>query len=325
MLNDLKFVQGAVAKKDFVPALTYFRIEGGRVYGFNGTLAISTPTDLAITATPKAASFVKAVEKIPDGEEVVLNLTAAGKIGVKAGRFRAFVECHADDQAFPRVEPSGEYAPLAPGILPVLRVLAPLMGVDASRPWALGILLKNQSAYATNNIVLIEHWLPMVFPTPVVIPSDAIKEMIRIGIDPIAVQMDDRSVSFHYPSGAWLRTSIYRAEDWPDLSRILDRPHNAQPIPEGFFDAVTRLDAFAEKSNRLHLRGGIVATSEYDDNGALVELDDFGGIGCHFLSQMAKLAPVATSIDFSLWPSPCLFFGDMLRGAIIGMRVNDAV
>src|SRR3546814_10162364 len=67
--------------------------------------------------------------------------------------------------------------------------------------------------------------------------------------------------TFHYPSGAWLRTSLYSAE-WPDLARVLDRDHNAQPIPEGFFDAVTRLDAFADKSNRLHLRRSEEHTSE---------------------------------------------------------------
>lgn len=324
MLNDLKFVQGAVAKKDFVPALTHFHIGGGRVYGFNGVLAISTPTDLAVEATPKATSFIKAIERLPEGAEVVLNLTETGKLGVKAGRFRANVECHPDSSGIVRVEPAGEYIELAPGILPVLRKLAPFIGVDASRPWAMGILLTGQSAFATNNVVLVQHWLPMAFPMPMTVPGEAIKEMIRIGIDPTAMQVEERSVTFHYPSGAWLRTALFNS-DWPDLSAVLDRENNAKPFPEGFFDAVSRLDAFVEKTGRLHLRGGIVATSAHDGEGALVELDDFGGVGCHFLSQMAKLEKVATSIDFALWPSPCLFFGDMLRGAIVGMRVHDAV
>jgi len=30
MLRELKFVQGAVAKKDLLPAMTHFAIEGGR-------------------------------------------------------------------------------------------------------------------------------------------------------------------------------------------------------------------------------------------------------------------------------------------------------
>lgn len=319
MLNDLKFVQGAVAKKDYVPALTHFHIGEGRIYGFNGVLAISTPTDLAVTATPKAASFVKAVERIPDDTEVVLNLTEAGRLSVKAGKFRAYVECHEDSGGVVKVAPAGELVPLPPGILPVLRVLAPFMGIDASRPWAMGILLTGQSAFATNNVVLVEHWLPLVFPTPLVIPAEAIKEMLRINVDPVSIQLERAAVTFHYPNGAWLRTSLAVGE-WPDLSRVLDRDHNAEPFPEGFFDAVNRLDAFAKDGNRLYLRPGIVATSPHEGDGALVEIDDLDAEGIHFLNMMSKLDGVATSIDFGMWPMPCLFFGDMLRGAIIGMK-----
>lgn len=319
MLNDLKFVQGAVAKKDYVPALTHFHISEGRIYGFNGVLAISTPTDLAVEATPKAVSFVKAVERIPDDEEVVLNLTEAGRLSVKAGRFRAYVECHEDSGGVVKVSPAGELVPLSPGILPVLRVLAPFMGIDASRPWAMGILFTGQSAFATNNIVLVEHWLPMQFPTPMTIPAEAIKEMLRIGIDPTGIQLEARAVTFHYPNGAWLRTSL-ASTDWPDLARVLNQDHEAAPFPDGFFDAINRLDAFAKEGNRLYFRPGIVATSPHDGDGALVELDDFNVEGIHFLNMMAKLDGVATTIDFTLWPSPCLFFGDMVRGAIIGMR-----
>lgn len=322
MLNDLKFVQGAVAKKDYVPALTHFHIGEGRIYGFNGVLAISTPTDLAVRATPKAASFVKAVERLPEDEEVVLNLTASGRLSVRAGNFRAFVECHADDTELVKLSPTGDLVPVTPGILPVLRLLAPFMGIDASRPWAMGILFDGQVACATNNIVLIQHWMPAPFPARVTIPAEAIKEMIRIGSDPVAVQIEERAVTFHYSSGAWLRTALFSSE-WPDLSKVLDRPHDAKPLPEGFFEAVQRLDAFTTKENRLHLRGGTLATSPNDGEGALVELDDFGGTGCHHLSQVAKLDAVATSIDFAQWPSPCLFFGDMLRGAIVGMRTHD--
>lgn len=43
MLKDLKFVQGAVAKKDLLPAMTHFRIENGHVRSFNGQMAISSP------------------------------------------------------------------------------------------------------------------------------------------------------------------------------------------------------------------------------------------------------------------------------------------
>ena len=324
MLNDLKFVQGAVARKDYVPALTHFRIADGRIYGFNGRLGISTPTDLDVLACPKAVPFVKAIERIPDGKEVVLNVTTAGKLSIKAGPFRAYVDCHPNDASVPVVAPAGDRVELGGEILPVLRRLSPFMGIDASRPWAMGILLDGQSAYATNNIVLVEHWMPFYFPARMCIPAEAVKELLRIGEEPMAAQIEANSVTFHFETGAWLKTQLFSTE-WPDLGRVLNRPHNAKPIPDGFFDAVQRLDAFTEKDNRLHLRGGLLATSEHEGEGASYELPGLEGVGCHFLGQMAKLADVALEIDFAMWPSPCLFFGDQLRGAIVGMRINDAV
>lgn len=322
MLNDLKFVAGAIAKKDFVPSLTFFRIKDGHIYGFNGMLAISTPTDLAVMAVPKAMPFIKAIEKLPDGKEIVLNLTAAGRLSVKSGNFRAYIECLDDEAAVPAVEPEGIITLLPGGLLPVLQKIAPFMGVDASRPWSRGVLLRGQSAFATNNIVLIEHWLPFVFAEPLILPADAVKEMLRIGVEPISMQSSSRSVTFHYPNGSWIRTGHINGE-WPDLARVLDKPSETRAFADGFFDGISRLAAFTDKGDRLYLRGGTIATSPHEDDGAAVDLKDFGGVGCHFLSQMAKLDGIATSIDLGLYPGPCLFYGDMLRGAIIGLRMND--
>lgn len=319
MLKELKFVHGAVASKDYVPALNHFRIENGRIEGYNGTLALSTPIDLAITAMPKGTSFVKAVERLPEGHEVALNLTLAGKLSVKAGNFRAYVECWPTDEACPRVVPAGEIYPLPGGMLPVMRKLSPIMGVDASRPWACGILFRGQSAFATNNIIVLEHWLPVVFPSPINLPAQAIKEMLRIGEEPVAMQPEAGAITFHYANGAWLRTSLL-ATDWPDLSRVLDHPCSAEAIHPGFFEAVKRLDAFIEKAGRLYFREGVVATSPHEGDGALAELDGFNFEGCYHLAQIARLEGLATTIDLSRYPAPALFFGDMLRGAIVGMR-----
>lgn len=322
MRQALKFVQAAVAKKDFVAALTFFRIGDGRVQAFNGTLALSAPIDLDLIAMPRAVPFAKAMDNLPDAGSVSMNFTTTGKLTVKSGNTRFHVECWSDDN-FPRVVPEGDIHPMPGGILPVMRRLAPFMAIDASRPWAMGILLKNQSAFATNNIVLAEHWLSVVFPSPICIPAEAVKAMLALGREPISMQAEASRITFHFDDGSWLSTALVSTE-WPDLAKVLEQPHEAKPLPEGFFEAIGRLTHFADKTNRLHLRGGVLATSMHDGDGAAVELDDFGGTGCHFLTQMAALEGVATTIDFSLYPRPCLFFGDMLRGAIIGLRTHDA-
>ena len=76
MLTSLKFVQGAVAKKDFLPALTHFVIENGTVRGYNGMLALCSPIPFDIACKPKAESLVKAIANC--NETVTLSLTQRG-------------------------------------------------------------------------------------------------------------------------------------------------------------------------------------------------------------------------------------------------------
>lgn len=320
MLNDLKFVAGAVAKKDFVAALQYFKIEGGHIYAYNGSMAISTPTDLDVTVMPKAAPLIKAIEKVPEDTEIALNLTAAGRLSVKAGNFRCYVECHADEQAFPQLGPDGDYYPLAGAFLPVLRKLTPFMGIDASRPWAMGILFDGPSAYATNNIILVQQWLGAQPLPRFCMPAEAVKQLVRIGKEPTGMHLSERAVTFHYENGAWLRTALHSTE-WPDLEKVLNRDAEPKAFPDGFFEGVSRLSHFTEKSNRLYLNGGVLSTSAHEGDGAAVDLADFGGKGIFYLSEVEKLAGVAEMIDWNMYPEfPCLFYGDMLRGALVGLR-----
>ena len=105
MLTELKFVQGAVAKKDFIPSLTHFIIEDGTVRGYNGMLALCSPLPFDIACKPKADSLVKAIANC--AETVQLSLTPAGRLSIKSGKFKAFIDC-IPDETTPHVQPEGE-------------------------------------------------------------------------------------------------------------------------------------------------------------------------------------------------------------------------
>src|SRR5690606_31461165 len=105
MLDALKFVQGAVARRDFVPALTHFQIRDGYIRGFNGKIALCAPIDLDLDATPKAAPFIKAIEACRDTVE--LSLTPNGRLAIRSGSFKAYIDC-LEGEEFPNVEPEGD-------------------------------------------------------------------------------------------------------------------------------------------------------------------------------------------------------------------------
>src|SRR6266478_2176594 len=158
MLEILKFIQGAVSKKDYVPALQHFRIKDGTIQGFNGAIALSSPINLNLCCNPLAVPFIKAIQTCRD--TVQLHLTQSKRLAIKSGSFVAFIECLPDDKDFPTIVPEGDDISIDGELLVSnLKILAPFIAEDASRIWARGILFRGTSAYATNNVILVEKWL----------------------------------------------------------------------------------------------------------------------------------------------------------------------
>ena len=316
MLSELKFVQGAVAKKDFMPALTHFVIENGTVRGYNGTIALCSPIPFDIACKPKAEPLVKAIANCTD--TVALAMTPAGRLSIKSGSFKAFIDCVEGET--PHAEPEGDRMELdGAAMLAALKAVQPFIGDDASRPWATGVLLRGQSAFATNNVSLVEFWIGSAFPVTINIPRAAVKEIVRIDDAPTHAQITDRSFTLHYEGGRWIRTQLLTTE-WPDLSLILDHSSNAQPVNPALFKGLDNLRPFVDKMGRVFFNAGNVVTHDTADEGASFTLENFPFDGVYNIEILRLLDGVANSVDWSTYPKPCLFYGDRLRGALIGMR-----
>ena len=317
MLDDLKFVKGAVATKDFAPEMKHFTIRNGTVTGFNGVIALSSPIDFAFECAPQAAPMVKAIDSCSD--VVSLGMTPANRLRVHSGPFKVFVDC-VELGDLPDHQPQGENIEFdGPQMMTAIERLSPFVGNDASRPWTNGILLKGQSAFATNNVCLVEYWLGISLPFSVNIPMQAIKEMVRIGVPPVGAQVCEHSMTFHYPDGRWLRTQLFSTE-WPDLSKILDRPASPVPVPDNFFEGLALVKPFLAKEGVVYIRNSTLYTTQDDQLGAGFSVEGIPKDGVYVHKMISLLEGVATSIDFDAYPDPLLFYGDRLRGVILGRR-----
>lgn len=317
MLANLKFVQGAIAKKDFLPALTHFCIENGTVRGYNGTLALCSPIPFDISCKPKAEPLVRAIANCTD--TVQLSLTATGRLSVKSGVFKAFIECIEGET--PHALPSGQEVPVnGVALLAALKAVQPFIGEDASRPWCNGVLLKDGSVFASNNVTLVQYWSGDTMPVVVNIPRVAVKEILRIGEPPTHAQYDEHCVTFHYEGQRWLRTQLLPS-DWPDIGRVLDREANPTPIDARIFEGLAVVKPFVDKLGRVIFRDGGMHTHTKDSEGASFSIDGLQVEGVYNLEMMELLQGVATTIDLTTYPQPCMFFGENMRGAIVGMRI----
>lgn len=317
MLKELKFVQGAVGKKEFIPAITHFCIEDGTVRAYNGTIALSSPIACDLNCKPKAIPMVQAIAKCD--HTISLSMTPAGRLSIRSGSFKAFIECIEESQA--HVQPEGEEIYFDGEVLLAgLKTVQDFIGNDASRPWATGVLLKGQSVFATNNVCLIEYWMGVDFPRVVNVPRSAIAEMIRINEAPTHAQVAPNSITFHYADGRWIRSQLYSSE-WPDLSKVLDQPSEPGPVPAGLFQGLDVLRPFMSKLGQVFIKEGFMHTHEDINEGASFDIDWPYKESMFSLEMLSLLEGVAQQVDFNTYPAPCLFYGDRLRGAIIGMRL----
>ena len=317
MLKELKFVQGAVSKKDFLPALTHFRIQNGTVRSYNGIMALCTPIPLDIDCTPKAETLVKAIGHCDD--TVTLSITPTGRLSVRSGSFKALVDCVQEET--PHVLPEGELVSInGEDLLKAFDTIYPFIGDDASRPWTNGVLLDGQSAFATNNVTLIQYWVGTEFPKTCNIPRACIKEMLRIGEPPTGAQIAESSITFHYSEGRWIRTQLFSTE-WPDINKILNIESKSMlPMDDRIFMGLEKIKPFVDKTGRVFMKCGYLSTSHVPDEGAEYYVPDMQEEGIFNIEMLQILKGVVSTIDFSLYPKPCPFMGERLRGVIVGMR-----
>lgn len=315
MLDALAFVKGAVSKKDLVPALTHFHVAAGRISGFNGKLAISAPIALDIDCCPKAEPFVRAIEACQGAAQ--LHMTPGHKLAVRSGKFRAHIET-VPPESFPEIQPEGEYVTGQGKLLPALKSLFDLIGSDASRPWATGVLLDGLSAFATNNVILAEQWLGYHFPYRVTIPQYAVRELLRIGEEPSAIRLTATSATFLFDGDRWLRTQLV-AEPWPDIRALLDSNRGESPveISAEFWEALEVISPFLDEMGRVYLDANSVRTNR--EEGAAVDVPDAALCGIYQHKMLSLLKDRAQRICWADYPSRVAWYGSQLRGLIIGM------
>jgi hypothetical protein len=342
LLDSLKFVSTAVAKKDFVPELMHFKIKNGRITSYNGRIALSSPIDLDLDIQPAAIPLINAIRACETTETIALNMTPVGRLAVRAGSFRAYINCLPDDQTGFTVEPEGEKFFVAYNFLDGIKAIAPVMGVDASRPWSMGIKIQDELMYATNNILLVKYWfgipypiikgsieeVPTLQPIPrinTIIPSDAINELLRINENPEIIQATSNSITFHFSGERWLRSQLIESSGWPDdiIKRVLDQPVGVQiRLPKNFEEALETLGAFLGESNTIYLTTDRILTSRHEGEGACVETDlDLQEMQAYSHHNLKLLCKVAETIDWSSYPRPCVFEGKNLLGVIIGQKI----
>lgn len=134
---------------------------------------------------------------------------------------------------------------------------------------------------ATNGKATIQYLHGNSLP-PVTIPRQFAAAIVKAGKEPkgLGVSPNWDSLTVWYEDGSWLRTNLYRSEDWPAsinerINELVDtRPAHLEPIPVKMWAAFKALLPFADDDNRIIVRPGIVQTHLDRSIGASLELTE---------------------------------------------------
>ncbi len=312
MKKQLDIVKGAVSKKDMVPVLTAFHIYNGRLQGMNGFLAIDTACNdfKGMNITIPAERFIKAVGSCQN--EPTLTLTKSSLL-VKGKGLKVTIPLMAHD-VFPKQEVEGQSNPIK-GLIEVLKTLVDFVAQDATRPWACGILLKDNYAYATNNVSIVRVPFKHSYDR-LLLPLYAINELLRINQDPMKIHLTDSWITFSMKD-CWLKARQLEGQ-WPDVSAMFEDKATGK-VPENLANNIETLSQFVNKGgfpvikfeeDKILLEGG----------GAEVECKNLPA-GLYRAEPLIKCLRVATHIDFNKYPEPVPFKGKGgLQGVIVGLH-----
>lgn len=317
MLDTLRLVRGAVATKDLVPLMTHFMFKDGRVQATNGRITIDAAleaSELNNCAVP-AEKFFKAVE-ICEGEPTIRRDNFFVYITRK--KFKAKLPC-LDHEVKLLQRPDNTKSD---GKLPIepFRKLLPFVSKDASRPWSIGILLKDGYGYATNNVIVTR--APIEYTGQQInLPSYCVEEILALRDLTCDVQFANNGL-YLMPEGTttWIHTRSLDL-NWPDIERFFTDGE----IPE--FDGaavlrdIVKVRGFVPDDEHpvIVLDGGVVTTLD-GNSSATIEGHNFPGKSLWMYDPLRMVLEQATRLDLAQYPKPCPWSGNGLEGAVVGTR-----
>lgn len=316
----LKYIRGAVDPGQFVPAFKNYAISGGTIQGTDGIITLNAPVDSDLSICVDANKFVRTIMTCnEEGAAVEISQTDTGNLRVKQGKFRAVVPATPDVDTFPWSDPEGARWPIPDNFMEALRELQPFIGTDATRPWSMGVLIRNGRLYVTNNVVLVratlsdDTWNEL---DGVIIPSRAVEELLRLAIQPKAMLVSAQALTFMHSRSWWMKTTRINGI-WPTVDTMIDdasAASNPLRIEDDLRDGIQRLLPFARGAAPIYLLNGQLATSlTYDEDGAAI--DGFDSITFALSAEVFKLIlGVATHFEPSQYPKPVYFVGANVAG-----------
>jgi|SRR5580765_1165213 len=293
----------------------------GTLRVFNGLVSFAAPSDL-----PTEAKFALNEAKLLvalsacEGEELQISNSNASFLIFKNGPLTVRVR-KLDAEQFYDVAiavPVKKDRTAAGNLHEALKIVAPFVSEDATRPWSMSVMLGKGFAWATNNLSLVRYPIDVVLDGR--IPGNAIPLLCTL---PAIDWIHFTDTLCYIGSGSGVVAVPQSAAEWPDVMRFFaDKPKKLPRLDENLLAAAKTVEKFADRFITLtdaSIEGkSATIESEY-------EIEVKRGKGTYSARLLSLIAAHATHGDFSTYPKP-VYFGNAngLQGTAVGLPPSAA-
>jgi len=318
LLAALDFVS-CVSDRVGAPYETHVGLRNKWAVAFNGIVAAGSPIPEDIVAYPHTLLLLEALSRCEESYSLTqLN----GSLSIKAGKFKAAVPS-LDPILMPEAFPDPQIVGITNKFKEAVEAVGVLASENSLQLVTASILMNGQSVISTNGKMLLEYWHGLDLPPNVPLPKEFIKALTKQKKNLIGFGFSGNSATFWFEDNCWMKTQLY-AEQWPDVSRILNREPNLWSIDQNFFKALDSVTPFSEDGN-VYSRLNLLCSHADEGKGATYECNGIPAGFVYPIKQLKIMQPYVKSIDYMCNgiadSTYCLYFsGDECRGVISGRQ-----
>jgi hypothetical protein len=310
----LQFVSVAGTKDD-VPYKEYVVLNNKFAVACDGQITAGHPITEELECCPQLRQLTMALSSC--GTSLSITELTNGQLSIAGDKLTAKIPCIAFDALPDQVLTLPD--PICASIDDRLKAAFAVCGVMVSeaggRAVECGLLLQANECTGTDGKILIQYWHGIDLPPGLFVPKIFAAAVCKVKSPLVGFGFSTgRSVTFHFEGGAWIKTQLYE-DKYPNVGPIInaDRRCEATLVPPDLFKAIATVGEF--NNGVASIEAGKVKSenAEYEVEG----LD----ASCSFLSEQTKIiAPFVKTIDMSSFEDRAFFFGENMRGVIMGIK-----
>lgn len=310
LLNAVNFLS-SILKDEGSPFETHILLKNKTVTAFNGTIAAGALIDEELFCAPHNKTFLSALQKCKDGYS--LTQIDQGKLSIKSGKFKAIVPC-IDPNVLPYPVPDVSVAPIDDRFKAALTIIEKVKS-DGEQIYDVSFLMNGGSVIATDGKIIFECWHGLDLPPALPLPKAFISTIIDHPRKLLGFGFSRSSCTFYFDDNSWVRSQLY-AKEWPSISHILNKPNNAVSVPTDFFTGLESIAPFSD--GPIYFNNGLLRTHKEEGKGASYEISELKEGPIFSLKYLKMIENIATKIDFYVEGKMLAFYGDNVRGMIMG-------